>query len=325
MDVRQMALAQEVEVLLPTLASLPMAAMITDCSGVVLCVNPHLEALVGYAADDLVGQPLGSVVLGTSMQDNFQTVAATGKPWKGKSPFPQKSGHAVPLEITISPIRGATGAASHFLVTARDVPESSAVDVAWQAEARVHQAVFSLLRFAGDHSLGEVLQQTLDEVCALTESKVGFCHFVSEDEQSAHLQAWSTATLRDYCKAEGQGLHYDLGMAGVWADCVRERRAIIHNDYQSLPHRKGLPPGHAEVVRELVVPVFRRDRIVAILGVGNKAADYGQQDMETVTRFAELAWVIAEHKRTEEKLRKKEKRHQTILQTAMDGFWVVDH
>ena len=31
---------------------------------------------------------------------------------------------------------------------------------------------------------------------------------------------------------------------------------MVHNDYAALPHKKGLPPGHAPVVRELVVPVL---------------------------------------------------------------------
>lgn len=50
---------------------------------------------------------------------------------------------------------------------------------------------------------------------------------------------------------------------------VAARKPVIHNDYASLPHRKGLPPGHAEVVRELVVPILAK-AVVAILGVGNK-------------------------------------------------------
>ena len=39
-------------------------------------------------------------------------------------------------------------------------------------------------------------------------------------------------------------------------------------DYASLPHRKGFPEGHAPIVRELVIPVFRGESIVAILGIG---------------------------------------------------------
>ena len=69
-------------------------------------------------------------------------------------------------------------------------------------------------------------------------------------------------------------MHYPITEAGVWVDCVYQQKPVIHNDYASLSHRKGMPEGHAELVRELVVPVFRGNRIKAILAVGNKPSDY---------------------------------------------------
>ncbi|HZK61526.1 MAG TPA: ATP-binding protein, partial [Anaerovoracaceae bacterium] len=80
------------------------------------------------------------------------------------------------------------------------------------------------------------------------------------------------------------------------------KKPIIHNDYASLPHRKGLPKGHAPVIRELVVPILRDEKIVAILGVGNKPIDYNQKDVTLVTHFADVAWEIAELKQIEEEL-----------------------
>jgi GAF domain-containing protein len=52
------------------------------------------------------------------------------------------------------------------------------------------------------------------------------------------------------------------------------RKPIVHNDYASLENKQGLPEGHAEVVRELTVPIMRKDKVVAILGVGNKSTGY---------------------------------------------------
>jgi signal transduction histidine kinase len=97
-------------------------------------------------------------------------------------------------------------------------------------------------------------------------------------------------------------MHYSLDKAGVWGDCVRQRQPVIHNDYAALPHRKGLPPGHAEVRRELVVPTMRDGRIVSILGVGNKPTDYDEQDIELVDYVADVIWNIIERKRAEEQL-----------------------
>jgi PAS domain S-box-containing protein len=157
-----------------------------------------------------------------------------------------------------------------------------------------------LAEFAATHSLGQLLQKTLDEICALTNSPIGFYHFVEADQRTLSLQAWSTRTLAEFCTAEGDGLHYAIDQAGVWTDCVRERRPVIHNDYASLPYRKGLPDGHAQVIRELVVPILRGDRIVAILGVGNRPQNYTDQEVELVSYVADLAWEITEHKRAEE-------------------------
>jgi len=138
------------------------------------------------------------------------------------------------------------------------------------------------------------------------------------------LHAWSTSTVRDFCKADAKGLHYPVSEAGVWVDCIRERRPMVHNDYASLSHRKGLPEGHATVVRELVVPIMRGNRIVAILGVGNKPTDYTTSDVDTISRFADLTWDITERVQTENALQESEQRWQFALEGAGDGVWDWD-
>lgn len=159
-----------------------------------------------------------------------------------------------------------------------------------------------LTEYAAKHSLEELLQRTLDEIGELTNSPIGFFHFVEADQQTLSLQAWSTRTLNEFCQAQGKGLHYPVDQAGVWADCIREGRPVIHNDYPSLSNRKGLPEGHAQVIRELVVPILKGDRIVAILGVGNKSQDYTERDVELVSYLADVAWEITDRKQVEDAL-----------------------
>jgi light-regulated signal transduction histidine kinase (bacteriophytochrome) len=83
---------------------------------------------------------------------------------------------------------------------------------------------------------------------------------------------------------------------------VRERRPVIHNDYASLPLRRGLPPGHAPVNREMVVPILRGGRITAIIGVGNKPTDYNAIDVEIAMLLGELSWEIVERIKAEKAL-----------------------
>ena len=161
-----------------------------------------------------------------------------------------------------------------------------------------------LAEYSQFHSRGELQQKLLDELELLTDSNIGFFHVIDPDQVTLTLQSWSTNTLAHMCSAESTGQHYGIDKAGVWVDCVRQRKPVIHNDYYSLPHRKGLPEGHAPVMRQLVVPVFRNEMIVAIVGIGNKRSDYTEKDVEVVSLLADLAWDITEHKGAEERLYK---------------------
>jgi diguanylate cyclase (GGDEF)-like protein len=148
--------------------------------------------------------------------------------------------------------------------------------------AKILGARLRLAEAAPRLSLHELLVATLDEADALTDSPIGFYHFVEEDQVTLTMQAWSSRTTSEFCRAEGHSHQSPLDQAGVWADCVRLRRAVVHNDYAGLPQRKPLPDGHAVVIREMVIPVLRDGRIVAILGVGNKPADYDAEDLDVV-------------------------------------------
>ena len=163
----------------------------------------------------------------------------------------------------------------------------------------------ALLEMERTHSIKELLQLTLDEAERLTESSIGFFHFVAEDQITLSLEAWSTNTIKKMCNAVGEGQYYALDKA-VWDDAAREKRAIIHNDYATLKDRKGMPEGHAEIKREVVVPVLRNEKVVAILGVGNKCTNYDESDVKWIGILADIAWDIVAKKNAEEK--------QTILQ-----------
>lgn len=87
-----------------------------------------------------------------------------------------------------------------------------------------------MLEFTATHDLDELLQETLDRVGELVNSPVGFYHFFEPDQHTITLQSWSTRTCREFCTTEAKGLHYDVDAAGVWADAVRTRIPVIHND-----------------------------------------------------------------------------------------------
>lgn len=189
---------------------------------------------------------------------------------------------------------------------------------------KIFQSRLVLIKYSSTHSMEELLQKTVDEVCFLTESLIGFFHFLDSDQQILSLQTWSTNTLQEFCKATGKGFHYKVDQAGVWVDGIRKRKPFIHNDYESLSHKKCLPPGHVKIIRELVVPIIRNGKIVAVIGIGNRPSDYDSKDIETVITFGDLIWDILERKKSEIELQ----RRQALLQETQNldtvGSWEWD-
>ncbi len=273
--------------------SLPGIFYMFDAQGKFLRWNKNFEVISGYSAEEMLeSHPLDffggkdKTIIQESIQDAFETGEAQTEAY-----FISRSGVRRPYLLT----------GLRIIVEGRPCLIGTGLDITEQKMAEeTSQARLRLLEYAIDHTQADFLQKTLDEVGALLNSPIGFYHFVDEEQLSLTLQAWSTRTLKEYCHTEGFGSHYPVSQAGVWADCVRERRPLIHNDYEALPNRKGLPEGHAVLIRELVVPVFRQNSIVAILGVGNKAENYTELDVEMATFFADVAWSVVERKRDEE-------------------------
>lgn len=182
---------------------------------------------------------------------------------------------------------GAPGGALHGRLTA-----GHAYDV-------LHTTL-ELLRMVEAASLDEIIQMGLDQSVRLSGSLIGYFHFVNADHQTIRLHAWSTATKRVCTTVEAT--HYPIAQAGIWVDCVHRREPVIHNDYAAEPHRKGLPAGHATLLRDLGVPVFEDGQIVAVLGVGNKPTPYDQYDVELTQLLASTIWGLVQRKRAHEHL-----------------------
>lgn len=278
------------------------AVVMMDAKGMITGWNPRACEMFGWSENEAIGMSIEGAIIPQRYREahrkGLEKYRATGKGEMLRKLVEiqaiDRGGREFAVELTIAPVR-AEGE-PEFSAFIRDISRRKRLEGIQAARIR-------LMEYATNHTLKQLLVATLDEAGALTESPIGFYHFLEADQNTLHLQAWSTRTTAEFCHAGGEDSHYDIDKAGVWVDAVRQRRPVIHNDYASLPHKKGLPEGHAVVLREMVVPVFRKGMIVAILGVGNKVTPYGEDDLETVTLLADLAWDFAENKRMETELR----------------------
>jgi PAS domain S-box-containing protein len=153
-------------------------------------------------------------------------------------------------------------------------------------------------------SVAEIAAFTLERAVALTASNIGFVGLLSEDEKVYTLHAASKTVVRE-CNVAGDPVQWHVAGAGIWADAIRQRRTLFINDYsQPYPAKKGLPPGHLPLQRFLAVPAFDGEKIVAILGVGNKAKDYDHSDERQIALLLAGMWNYVQRNQAREALQR---------------------
>jgi two-component system, cell cycle sensor histidine kinase and response regulator CckA len=299
-----------IEASLDPLVTISAEGKITD-------VNAATEQVTGYSREELIRTDFADYFTDPQKARNgYQRAFTEGAVKDYELQIRHRDGDLTPVIYNASVYHDRSGEIIGVFAAARDITER-------KISEELIRVRLNLLEFAASHSLEELLQKTLDEIGALTNSPIGFYHFVETDQKTLSLQAWSTRTVQEFCKVEGKGQHHRIDQAGVWADCVHERRPIIHNDYSSLPHRRGMPEGHAAVIRELVVPIIKSDQIMAVLGIGNKPTAYTGKDIEIVSYFADVAWEIYTRKRAQEALKESEQQYRTLFEDSIDGVYSV--
>jgi PAS domain S-box-containing protein len=212
-------------------------------------------------------------------------------------------------------IRGSDGKTKYLLGISEDITERL-------RDERRMAALLKLSELAPDLDEKNLLQQGLDLIQQLTDSRIGFLHFVSEDQQELELVAWSSDTLAHYGEAAFDS-HYPVSKAGIWADCVRLKQPVVINDYALAPDKKGLPDGHAGLQRFISVPVMEGQCVRMIVGVGNADRNYENGDVETVKLFAHDLHGIVRRRRGQEELRQSETRFRGLVEQSIAGIYII--
>jgi diguanylate cyclase (GGDEF)-like protein/PAS domain S-box-containing protein len=272
------------------------------------------SALTGKTAADISPMALAQVYMAQD-QDLFDT----GGTQRYESQVRNARGELRDVIFHKAAFSDAQGVAAGLIGTVIDVTDTKQQQRLLVLRARRDEALLELPKVAERLEETAFMQRGQELAEDLTESRIAFIHFIDEDAGTIELITWSRRTLSEYCEAT-YTQHYPIRDAGIWADGVRRRAAVVCNDYARYPDKQGLPEGHAALGRFISVPVIEDDRVVMLAGVGNKPRDYDTTDVETLQLIANEIWRVVQRRRSLDVLQ----RSANVFTHAREGILVAE-
>ena len=304
----------------------PASIVITNRNAEIEYVNPKFLEVTGYTREEVIGRNPRVLKSGEMSPEGYRTMWTTllaGQIWQGEFHNKRKDGSLYWELASISPMMDEHGHITHFVAVKEDITERKKAENRLRLFSRRAMCLLQLHTLEQNQDEFTFLQSVLGFCEELTGSSIGFAHMINEDQATIELVAWSKSTLESYCRASFDR-HYPIAEAGLWARAYHERRVVVVNDYASDPHHRGLPDGHASLIRLMSMPVISDQRVRMLVGVGNKPSPYDEVDIETVQLLINEAWRIIDQRRSEQLLQRSEELLDETGQAAGVGGWEVN-
>ncbi|GEM_PF-909450 len=279
--------------------------VITDLNGTIEFVNAGFIKETGYTFQEAIGQNPRVLKSGYHPLKFYQGLWGTltkGESWHGEFVNKKKNGELYWESANISPIKDEQGNITHYVAVKEDITARKLTEKQLKLDERRLESLLHLSQMQ-EPSAHAILDIALEESIVLTDSQIGYIYYYDEKQQRFTLNSWSKEVMSHYSIMKPRTV-YDLDKTGIWGEAVRQRKAIIVNDFDAPnPLKRGYPEGHAPLKKFLTIPVIVDNKIVAVAGVGNKIEDYNQTDVRQLILLMDTVWNISQRKQVEEQLR----------------------
>ena len=164
-----------------------------------------------------------------------------------------------------------------------------------------------------------------EQIEHLTESNATFLNFVDEEKGVIYMTGFSQGALSLNAHMKNYEELYPIHKAGVWADAIRKKKAVIINDYPNYAAKKGLPSAHMQLDRVINLVVTEKGKSVMLAGVTGKASNYSQYDVDIVQMLANQAWQLIKGRRSQKEIQFNNARFSNLINELGDDYVVFSH
>jgi PAS domain S-box-containing protein len=107
-----------------------------------------------------------------------------------------------------------------------------------------------------------------------------------------------------------------MPIRGLRAEAYSLASVVYDNDFTNSEWSRFMPPGHVELRNVMFAPLIVAEKVVGIIGLANKPADFTDQDADIAQALADMAALSLRRTWDEQALRESEERFSLAFQTS---------
>ncbi|WP_406661948.1 GAF domain-containing protein [Methanolobus sp. ZRKC3] len=280
----------------------PLPITYFDQNGMISLCNEKLSNILNMQKKEIIGLNMADIFTDKEMQNVIRR-AISGEPayYQGEF-YPHGKDEAIEIEIHCNPNISSQDSPNGSVCILEDVTSRMELEEALKLDEYRLEALLELEQMT-EAPMQQITDFVHEQAVRLTQSKIGYIAFLSDDESNLIMHTWSDSVMNE-CTVPDKKFVYPVEAIGLWGEPIRQRKPCIINDYPAQnPLKKGYPSGHVEVYNYLGIPVFDGERIVATVGVGNKDGDYDRTDARQLTLLMQGLWNLIQRREDIENLR----------------------
>jgi len=192
----------------------PVSVVITDADGRIEYVNPAFTWITGYAPEEALGGNPRMLKSGKQEPALYQELWATiqaGKSWHGELVNRRKDGSLYTQELTIAPVREATGRVTHFVAISQDITERKRVEASLRASENRYRTLF-------DRNLAGVYRTALD-------GRVLECN-------DAFARIFGYASREEALRGDANELYPTPAIREAFLDLLKADGGIVNHEFE---------------------------------------------------------------------------------------------
>ncbi len=297
-----------------------------DAEGHTTYVNDPMAKMLGCTVEEMLGKHLFSYMdeKGVDLAKDKLQRRAQGVQEQHEFEFIRKDGERIHTILETGPVLDKKGNYNGAIAGVHDITERK------RKEDRLRE-IFSKERQRQKEMMGllnafrsvvecetfeEAARRIFDGCCKATGAISGYVALMNTDGSENEVLFLEAGGMP--CNVNPE---LPMPIRGLREEAYNSKAVVFENDFMRSKWVQFMPSGHVELFNVMFVPLIISNKVVGVIGLANKPADFTEDDARIAAPFGDIAAIALRRTRDQETLKDSEMKYRKLAESTEAILW----